>query len=111
MKRNSLLAYWNGQLGEFSTREVAVLKALENLGIATDREVKVWLNLGDMNDVRPRITELIKDGLIEEIGTCECEVTHQPVRKLRIKARPALVRPVDPQANKTVITEQAELFT
>jgi hypothetical protein len=88
MHENSLLAYYSGERKYFSDRELAVLEVLARLGIGTDREVKERGAWSDMNDVRPRITELIKKGVVEEVGTCECPVTGQQVRKLRIKPRP-----------------------
>ena len=48
-----------------------------------------------MNNVRPRVTELIKLGLLMECGVETCEVTNKSVRKVRL---------TNPQTN------QMELF-
>lgn len=46
----------------------------------TDRRVKAICRADDMNNVRPRITELIRKGLVEEVGTEICPVTGKRVR-------------------------------
>ena len=50
----------------------------------TDREVKDELGLADMNAVRPRITELIKAGHLEEVGNTKCPLTGKTVRQVMI---------------------------
>lgn len=85
---NSLLAYFEGKESFFSRRELAVLKAVERLGRASDREVMIALGFSDMNAVRPRITELIDEGMIEEIADQEDPVTRKTVRVLSIARDP-----------------------
>lgn len=46
----------------------------------SDRNVKDICRTDDMNNVRPRITELIRKGLVEEVGSKKCEVTGKTVR-------------------------------
>ena len=46
----------------------------------TDRDVKAITRADDMNQVRPRITELIKQGLVIEVGTTTCKHTGKTVR-------------------------------
>lgn len=53
----------------------------------TDRQVLFWLNLDDMNQVRPRITELIRDGYLYEGKSVICSVTGRPVRTVKAYAR------------------------
>ena len=48
----------------------------------TDREVKRIMMYSDMNDVRPKITKLIKDGLLKEVGTIVDPDTNRKVRKV-----------------------------
>jgi hypothetical protein len=60
-----------------------VVTALDDLGVATDRRIKEHLNLPDMNNVRPRVTELIKLGLLIECGDEVCDVTNKTVRRVR----------------------------
>lgn len=48
----------------------------------TDREVAAHLNFPDMNCVRPRITELVKQGLLTEVDSVRCPVTGKTVRRV-----------------------------
>jgi predicted ArsR family transcriptional regulator len=50
----------------------------------TDREVKDEMGLNDMNSVRPRITELIKMGHVEEVGNVKCPLTGKTVRQVMV---------------------------
>mgnify|MGYP003676580045 FL=1 len=51
----------------------------------TDRQVLNKLEYFEMNQVRPRITELIKAGLLEEVGKTKCDFTGKTVRLVQIK--------------------------
>ncbi|MBL18697.1 MAG: hypothetical protein CMC82_02560 [Flavobacteriaceae bacterium] len=53
----------------------------------TDREVKDELGLGDMNAVRPRITELLKAERLWEVGETKCPVTGKTVRLVSTERR------------------------
>ncbi len=88
MHVNSLAAYEDGRHEMFSARELAVLGALRRLKCATDRGVMIALGFTDMNSVRPRITELIKDGVLMEDGSVEDHVTGKRVRAIRFRPRP-----------------------
>jgi hypothetical protein len=79
---NSYASY--GQLDGLNKRCRMVVSALNDLGVATDRRLKNHLNLPDMNNVRPRVTELLKLGIVEECGTELCDVTNKTVRKVRL---------------------------
>lgn len=47
----------------------------------TDRQIRDAIcHGGDMNVVRPRITELLKEGKLVECGEVEDDVTHEDVR-------------------------------
>ena len=46
----------------------------------TDRQVMEGLQMPDMNAVRPRITELIRRGVLREVGTTIDYVTGRRVR-------------------------------
>lgn len=83
------------ELSDLSARCRRVVSALEDLGVATDRKIKDHLNLPDMNNVRPRVTELIKLGIIIEDGEDICDETNRSVRLIR------LVKPM---------TNQMEMF-
>ena len=85
---NSVNAYWEGRLdNSFSKRERLIMSCLRDHNEPmTDRQILEDLELPDMNAVRPRITELIKDaGILEECGTRIDDCTGKPVRKVRIK--------------------------
>lgn len=69
--------------GALEGKRQTVYAALQRLGRATDRQVKEWLGAGDMNAVRPRITELIEAGWAEEVGTCTDATTQRTVRVVR----------------------------
>ena len=58
--------------------------AVRGLGQATDREVMGVLGFGDMNAVRPRLTELVHEGWLEECGKAVDAVTERHVRVLRV---------------------------
>ena len=81
---NSLLSY--DQLDGLNRRCKAVVSALCDLGRATDRKIKDHLNLPDMNNVRPRVTELLKVGLLEECDQTVCEVSNKRVRVVRLSS-------------------------
>ena len=63
-----------------SRRNRQVLESIISGGAATDREVKERLGFDDMNMVRPRITSLLDDGLLEESAQIRCDRTERLVR-------------------------------
>jgi hypothetical protein len=79
---NSLTAFHS--LNREHRREF-VLKAYKACGSLTDREVKEYLGLEDMDEVRPRISEMIKIGILVECGERIDLKTRRPVRISRIK--------------------------
>jgi len=83
MHINSLTAY--REEGErLSGRKALIYELLSETNTAmTDREVMLKLGYSDPNAVRPRITELIKRGLIEEFGSKVCVSTRKTVRRVR----------------------------
>ena len=87
---NSLLAYFEGQEEWFGKREIQVLSALKKLGRASDREIMLHLNYSDMNAVRPRLTELIEEGLIYQVGDQQDPMTGKTVRILQLVRDPRL---------------------
>lgn len=85
---NSLCAYLEGQTENFSKREQQVLDQVRVLKSATDRDVMVSLGFTDPNAVRPRISELIKEGLLVEIGHSEDVITGKRVRLVALAPNP-----------------------
>lgn len=62
-------------------RRLMILSAYDRSdGPVTDRQVALMLDFSDMNAVRPRITELIREGFLKEVGTAQDHVTGQKVR-------------------------------
>jgi hypothetical protein len=94
VRENSLLAYYQGERsGFFNERELEVLGAFEKLGVATDREVQAALGYSEVAKCQPRISDLIADGVLEEVGTCKCALTGKSVRRVRIAPRERAVTP------------------
>ena len=80
MHQNSLEAYdtEKPKLGERANR---ILRWMESKPAPmTDREVKDQMGFHDMNEVRPRITELVKYNLLHEVGKKKCPATNKSVR-------------------------------
>jgi len=72
-------------INDLSERQTAILKLLmDQIHPLTDREIKQKLGFYDMNQVRPRITELIKKDLIMEVDSVICKVSNKSVRRLSI---------------------------
>lgn len=86
--RNSKTSY-DELVPELSGRRKQIyLTMLKHGTRLTDREIKDKMGLIDMNAVRPRITEMIKSGHVEEVENTKCPVTNKTVRKVRIKNCP-----------------------
>lgn len=88
MHVNSLLAYYQGEDRMFGTRELLVLGTVEKISPCTDREVMLHLGFKDMNAVRPRITELLEDGILVECDSVNDPITHRDVRRLKLADDP-----------------------
>ena len=86
MHNNSLLAY-SSILPTLSERQRPIVELLlQYAGIAfTDRQIKNELRLDDMNSVRPRITELCADNILEEVDQVYCNTTGRLVRRVRLR--------------------------
>jgi hypothetical protein len=95
MHANSLAAYHSLNISE---RAQAVLKVyVESSTPLTDREVMRRMNFSDPNQVRPRATELVDAGLLEEAGDTIDKETGKRVRLCRPAGRALEMKPVDPQ--------------
>lgn len=81
---NSQLAYEAIQSeGKLSMRQALILQwLLAHPQPWTDREIAAGMGYPDMNCVRPRITELIKIGLVSEFDNVKCVVTGKTVRRV-----------------------------
>ena len=71
MHDNSLEAYRAGILKGFKTKSQKVFEMYHFFGPYTDRQVLNAIDpfSDDLNAVRPRISELIKHGILEECGS------------------------------------------
>lgn len=64
-------------------RQDRILGLIEQKPNSTDREILMAYGGYEMNQVRPRITELIDKGLVEESGNRKCPMTKRKVRTLK----------------------------
>jgi hypothetical protein len=85
MHDNSLAAYEAGRRDAFGDRELAILDYLFGAQSAgktglSDRMIMEGLGFSDMNAVRPRITELLKRGLLVEVSNIIDPITKKRVR-------------------------------
>ena len=85
MHRNSLEAYRDEapRLGARAAKIHALVLASGRTW--TDRQIMSALGFSDMNSCRPRVTELIKAGMLSECGDVIDETTGKRVRIVRAK--------------------------
>lgn len=77
---NSIATYYE-ELPKLGKRADAVLGLYQTCPVPlTDREAKHLGGFDDMNQIRPRITELIRAGLLVETGRVKCTKTGKKVR-------------------------------
>lgn len=84
MHQNSLTAY-RCELDSLSARSRRIWEMLLDGVALTDRQVMRRLEFTDPNAVRPRITELIEEGWLREVGNVPDDITGKTVRL--VKAR------------------------
>ena len=77
--RHSRKAY-HEELRNLNKRALAIYCNVRDFGRGTDRQIRDRLGLPDMNNVRPRITELVDAGLLREVDSVVCSVTGKTVR-------------------------------
>ncbi len=83
MHGNSLAAHATLDL---SAREAQVIDALRSLGVASDREIAAAMGSQDLNASRPRISGLVKRGIVREVGAQVCPVSGRRVRLVEVVA-------------------------
>lgn len=71
----------------------------------SDREVMIILGFNDMNSVRPRITELIQEGVLEECGTVK-DSDGKPQRLVRKSGAPL----TDVKKRKSITSEMKDFL-
>jgi DNA-binding Lrp family transcriptional regulator len=67
MHANSLAAFATVPLSDMESKVLAALSSLG--GIATDRQIAKAMGSDDPNIARPRITTLVKRGILREVGS------------------------------------------
>ena len=88
MHPNSLEAYRRLDLPASQARVFRVFMINPHESF-TDRTVKDMMRADDMNEVRPRITELIERGVVKEYGNTTCPVTNKTVRTVGLVCEPS----------------------
>lgn len=91
---NSLSAFHSEQ-PKLSKRAEAIYAWILERGPRTDREVMQGMGFPDMNNVRPRITELVKSRRLMEVCSRVCAVTGKPVRVVDISRARQILLPLD----------------
>jgi hypothetical protein len=85
MHDHSLAAYREEQ-PRLAGRAAAIVAHLAKHGPRTDRELAREMGFGEnLNAVRPRITELLEDNVLMEVGELRCPVTKKTVRRVDIR--------------------------
>lgn len=83
MHANSLAALGSLDCGE---RERLIIDAYVAAGLPqTDRQIAERLGFDDMNKVRPRISDLIDDLILREVGSTKDHVTGKKVRLVEVR--------------------------
>ena len=89
LHRNSLAAYWSGKEDLFGKREQEVLAILRRTPGLTAREVALAMGSQDPNRSRPRISSLVKDGVLQELPETALDpISGKNVARFRIKEDP-----------------------
>ncbi len=88
MHQNSLEAHTiERDSGRLSKRAQAIQECLQGYdrhGL-TDRQIMEALNLPERNCVAPRVTEMVKAGILEEVGSTIDRLTGKRVRLVRLR--------------------------
>ena len=104
---NSLMAYQE-EFSRLTARAVSIFRFLESLGEPrTDRQIKDSLfgEHADMNTVRPRITEMVKAGWMDEVGRTKDHVTGKPVRLVKANSMGEMLTPAKKKTDQESFME------
>ena len=82
MHENSIEAYEELR-NSLNHRQDRILALIERKPHSTDREILIAYGGTEMNQVRPRISELIDKELVQESGNRKCPQTKRTVRTLK----------------------------
>lgn len=76
MQQTSIINYIElKESGKLGRRQELVYSALNQLGQATDMELAKFMGFDDPNRSKPRRNELVKLGLVTELGKRSCKIT------------------------------------
>lgn len=90
MHPNSLDAFAAAQAaGTFGDRHKMILRALRDHGPMTDRSLTRMLGFVEPNAVRPRVSELVKRGVLRQVGNVREEATGKTCRLVAIREKEA----------------------
>jgi len=78
----SSLEAWHAKRTQFEKRKREILEAIGG-DCLTVRQIKDRMGKLDMNEVRPRVTELLQMGVLEKIGRQPDPLTGVPVMLVR----------------------------
>jgi len=81
---NSLDAYRSSEL-ELSERAQAVFDWIKSNGKATDRQVARGMGFDHKSAVQPRISEMVDDGVLVEVGKAQDPISGKSVRVVDVR--------------------------
>ena len=84
MHDNSLAAY-KEEVGAFGERAQQVVGTIARLGVATDKQVAQAMGFAHKSAVQPRISELVKAGVLTECGRVRDPETRKTVRQVCLR--------------------------
>ena len=105
MHENSINA-WKEQNPTLNKRCFQVYSAIKQLGVATDKQIMTYLGYTDPNKVCPRITDLKKAGMIEELPEkVQDPESRVSVRQIRIKKEAVEIEKTQPMVQDSLFPE------
>ena len=88
---NSLEAWHAGRRSAFAKRELEILDAYAGRRRPlADRDVQAICGYPELARCQPRISDLVKKGVLVEVGSTTCELTKKTVRLLTIAPPPQM---------------------
>lgn len=89
---NSLAAWHAGERsGFFNDRELEVLEALHNARMPLrDRQIMEACGYSELARVQPRISDLLNQGVLQEVGRQKCPLSGKYVRMTAIAPEPVM---------------------
>ena len=86
VKENSLHSFLQEESeGRFGKRNKEVFELIVKKEGLTSREIMIELGYSELNNVRPRLTELLKGSRIKEGNKVKCQYTNKSVTTYYIK--------------------------